>query len=361
MLEAERFPAESTPVESNSGHSLHHSVNVTGLKSNSQYAYRVGSGEIWSEWFHFRTASSEPDPFSFIYLGDAQNNILALWSRAIRSAYSDAPKAAFLLHAGDLVNRADDDSEWNEWFEAGDWIFATIPSIATPGNHEYPRNDRDIRELSRFWRPHFGLPDGAIRDLEETVYFLDYQGVRVISLNSNERLEEQAIWLEEVLSENPNRWTLITFHHPVFSSARGRDNEQLRALWKPLFDQHRVDLVLQGHDHSYARGRNLPGGVGGVDPLSGTVYVVSVSGPKMYRLAEEHWWDRAAENTQLYQIISIDGEVLHYQSLTATGELYDAFDLHKQPAGPNRLVEVLPEETPERLHSNTIGGRPPEE
>ena len=79
-------------------------------------------------------------PFSFIYFGDAQNDLKSRWSRTIRGAYSKMPKADFLLHAGDLVNRANNDHEWGEWFYAGGWIYGMMPSFATPGNHEYARD-----------------------------------------------------------------------------------------------------------------------------------------------------------------------------------------------------------------------------
>ena len=36
--------------------------------------------------------------------------------------------------------------------------------------------------------------------------------------------------------------------------AEGRDFEYARKIWKPLFDKYGVDLVLNGHDHTYARG-----------------------------------------------------------------------------------------------------------
>jgi hypothetical protein len=91
-----------------------------------------------------------------------------------------------------------------------------------------------------------------------------------------------------------------------------------------------------------------------VEAGTGTVYVVSVSGPKMYVLDDEPWWDRAAENTQLYQIISIDGGTLRYEARTAVGELYDAFELAKRDGLPNRLID---RPTRERRHDNTIGGR----
>ncbi len=354
MLDAEALAAETERVETDSGPAHFHSANAQGLRPGARYAYRVGFGELWSEWFHFRTASDRPEPFSFIYFGDAQNNLLSLWSRTIRSAYSDAPGAAFMIHAGDLTNRANRDTEWGEWFEAGDWIQAMVPSIPTPGNHEYPKDENGQRRLSSLWRPHFSLAAGDIEGLEETVYFVDYQGVRIISLNSNERLGEQAEWLDRTLGSSPHRWSVVTFHHPVFSTAKGRDNDTLRGLWKPIFDRHGVDLVLTGHDHTYGRGRNLPVGMTEVEAGTGTVYVVSVSGPKMYVLDDEPWWDRAAENTQLYQIISIDGGTLRYEARTAVGELYDAFELAKRDGLPNRLIDRPPRE---RRHDNTIGGR----
>lgn len=52
---------------------------------------------------------------------------------------------------------------------------------------------------------------------------------------------------------------------------------------------------------------NVPTGVNKVDEKTGTVYVVSVSGPKMYNLQKQDVMKRSAEDTQLYQLIHIDG------------------------------------------------------
>jgi hypothetical protein len=349
VKEAKTVSATTTPLSTDIGSCHCHSVNFTGLEPSTLYAYRVGDGTNWSEWFHFRTASDKPEPFAFIYFGDAQNDLKSLWSRVIRSAYSDATKARFIIHAGDLINRANRDAEWGEWFNAGGWVNGMVPSIPTPGNHEYGREADGPRQLDRHWKPQFTLPDHGPAGLEETVYYIDYQGVRIISLNSNEKLAEQVPWLEKTLSNNPNRWTVITFHHPVFSSARGRDNKEVRELWKPIFDKYRVDLVLQGHDHTYARS-NLNIGVSMLNKTSGTVYVVSVSGPKMYNLEREPWMQRAAEDTQLYQILYVNGNTLKYEARTAVGDLYDAFTLQKRNGAPNRLIEQAPR-TPERLRA----------
>jgi 3',5'-cyclic AMP phosphodiesterase CpdA len=353
---AKQLQATTEPFESNLGRAHYHSLEFTGLQPSTKYAYRVGDGTNWSEWFQFSTANDKPEPFSFIYFGDAQNDLRSLWSRVIREAHSDAPRARFMIHAGDLVNNGTRDAEWGEWFGAGGWLNGMIPSVPTPGNHEYARDpDRPLlrRDLTRHWRPQFTLPENGIDELKESVYYLDYQGVRIISLNSNEHEREQVPWLESVLKDNPNKWTVLTFHHPVYSTAKGRDNPDIRNLWKPVFDKYRVDLVLQGHDHGYGRfsnelSENVGTGQNTRSPEGGTVYVVSVSGPKMYNVERTKAMARAAENTQLYQIISIDRDVLRYEARTATGELYDAFRLKKRAGERNELVNEIPE-TPERL------------
>jgi len=335
---ARRVAATTSVLDTESGDAHYHSVRFTGLEPGTLYAYRVASDEGSSEWFQFRTATGEPRPFSFIYFGDAQRNILALWSRVVRSAFAAAPDARFLLHAGDLVNNGEKDEQWGEWFRAGSWIFGSVPSIPVIGNHEYVDDGDGGEKPTDHWGVQFTLPGNGPAGFDGTTYFVDYDGVRVVVLNSFERLEEQTPWLESVLRENPNRWTVAAFHHPVYSATGARDNEDLRDLWKPLFERYGVDLVLQGHDHTYARGRNLPGEKDR-EPSGGPMYVVSVSGPKMYEMTDKRWMDRAAEDTQLYHIVAVNGDTLRFDAFTAAGEKYDAFDLIKTEGGGNLLVD----------------------
>jgi hypothetical protein len=343
----------------------YHTVEFQGLTPSTKYAYRVGDGVNFSEWFHFNTASDRPEPFSFIYFGDTQNNVRSMWSRVLREAYGDAPDAAFLLHAGDLVNVAESDAEWGEWFGAGQWINAMVPSVPVPGNHELAKLPDGTFCVSHHWRLMFALPENGPRGLEESCYTLVYQGVRIIAMNSNRQLEEQATWLDRVLAENDCEWVVCTFHHPMHSTGKDRDNSRLRSHWKPILNKHRVDLVLQGHDHTYGRTglqtpgtgppavANVPTGKAHADEHTGTIYVVSVSGPKMYDLQPHPFMRRVAEGTQLYQIITIDGRELRYEARTARGELYDAFTLRKREGKPNELIEQIPD-TPERRRAPAV-------
>jgi len=312
----------------------YHHVTFNKLKPNTVYAYRVGSGEYWSEWFQFTTASQTDKPFSFIYLGDAQNDIRSKWSRVIRKAFSHQPDARFIIHTGDLINRSDNDTEWGEWHYGGGFINGMIPSIPSPGNHEYIRNKQRVLTLDPHWGVQYTLPANGPKGLEKSVYYVDYQNVRVISLDSQmiildeESAKIQYQWLEKVLRENTNLWTVVTFHHPIFSTAKSRDNKEFRERFKPLFDQYHVDLVLQGHDHTYSRGQNLPRGLSGRE-ASGPVYLVSVSGPKMYKVDSAKWMNVSLENTQLFQLIHIDHQDLKFEAYKTSGELFDAFSLKK--------------------------------
>lgn len=362
----------------------YHSVTFEGLEADSAYAYRVGDGTHWSEWFHAETASEEPESFSFLYLGDAQNNLRSHWSRAIRAAYSTAPDADFVIHAGDLINHGDRNVEWGRWHQAGDWIQSMVPNVPVPGNHEYYGGsewdrlerliDSDEPHLSVHWRPQFALPQNGPEGLEETVYFVDYQGLRLIGLNTmaakldSTLLRRQTEWLETTLQETDARWTVVTMHHPLFSSSEGRENPDLRRAWRPLFEEYGVDLVLQGHDHTYARGesRNITQGVN-ARPSGGPVYVNSVSGAKMYELKGDRWdsydgidLERGAENTQLFQVVRVAQDTMAYRSYTVTGERYDAFDLVQQDDAPNEMIERVPEGRGERTHDNTIPYERPE-
>lgn len=331
-----------------------HSANFIDLTPDTKYAYRVGDGVNWSEWFQFTTAPSQPAPFSFIYFGDAQNDLKSHWSRVVREAYSDAPKAKFMLHAGDLINRAEADAEWGEWFYAGSFLHSVMASVAVPGNHEQAKQEDGARRLSHHWRAQFELPTHGPEGLGESCYTFEYGNTRFICLNSNEKIEEQSKWLNSVLAKNQSRWVVCTFHHPIFSAAKDRDNAALRKAWKPIFDTYRVDLVLTGHDHTYGRTgletpmdvpetlSNVATGENKLDPTTGTVYVVSVSGPKMYNLQPSQVMKRVAEDTQLYQIIHIDGDELRYEARTAKGTLYDTFSLRKRTGEINQLIEGKP-------------------
>jgi len=389
-LGAEQFPATTEPLDLQSMEALgqsvplafnkdlpavhFHSVVFKGLKPDTLYAYRVkGAGEKWSEWLQTRTAA-ETGPLTFLYLGDAQNALRSHWSRLIRAGFQQAPKADFILHAGDLVNRGSRDLEWAEWFDASGFIHGMIPAVPLAGNHEYdwltlPSQDR-ARALSILWRPQFTLPlePELDADLQEVVYDLRYsRDVHLFALSTQSpKIEQQAAWLDTQLKASDAKWKIVTMHHPIFSSGKGRDDPDRRALLLPVIQKHSVDLVLQGHDHTYARGAigQTPERLG-FKAKGGkleTMFVNSVSGPKQYPVKPKGWAGYAADgvalirkgaNTQFFQTITIDDDTLSYAAYTATGALYDDFAMKKDRRGQKKITRGATSTMDERLFSNT--------
>ncbi|NNJ69899.1 MAG: hypothetical protein HKP10_01265, partial [Kiritimatiellales bacterium] len=216
---AMRIPATTEMVDlkfahkATQGEVFYHSSLFEDLQPETLYTYRVGDGKKrWSEWIQFRTASTEPKPFSFVYFGDAQNDVLSRWSRVIRMAHQTAPDAAFALHAGDLINRANADTEWAGWFKAGGFLHAQWTGIPIIGNHEYHKlrdgAEAGERRMSMLWRPQFTLPveKSLPETLHETVYTVEYQGMQIIALNSFKLKEEQIDYLETQLKKPGFRW-----------------------------------------------------------------------------------------------------------------------------------------------------------
>ena len=310
----------------------YHSVVFKELAPDTLYAYRVGSEDAWSEWNQFRTATQEFKPFSFVYLGDPQNDILSMCSRVFRAAYQQAPEAALWLLAGDIVNVGDDDSLWGEFYEGLGWIARMTPMVMVAGNHEYKKSPLGggKKGLTFLWRPQFTLPANGPEGLEESAYYVDFQGVRFIILNGNEMLEEQAKWIKKVLKDNPQRWTIVSIHQPFYSTAEDRDNPYHRMLFTKTFDKYKVDLVLQGHDHTYGRTYRVYKNARSED--KGPVYVVSVTGPKQYDSSDlyKDIMAKTGSDTQLYQVIKVEKNKLVYEAYDAAGELFDSFELTKE-------------------------------
>lgn len=222
---AETYRARTVRLEVEGAASHHHTVTFGGLVPNGPYLYRVAGGGEWSEWHAARTAADQPEPFTFLFLGDAQEGVRSHWSRVIRAAYAAAPDARFALHAGDLVDDGGTERTWGDWFRAGSWIHSTVPVVPVTGNNEFVNDpdDSDGVALTPHWSPHFAFPDNGPPGMENAVYYLDVQGVRIVALDTERpsTFRQQAEWLNEVLAENPNRWTVVSFHRPLFPCGVG--------------------------------------------------------------------------------------------------------------------------------------------
>ncbi|WP_019143926.1 fibronectin type III domain-containing protein [Aeromicrobium massiliense] len=355
----------------------HFSTVVSGLKPGTDYTYRVATDGAWSDWATFGTADPDEKEFSYVYYGDAQIGLDTTWPEVVRQAQAKAPDSIGSVHAGDLIDNAGNDVQWQNWFKGMKTPAATTNVFAAPGNHEYSGD-----KLMTAWKAHFEYPannpgDSTIGEMAklaegdsevaqqyrayfdhwsefaaETVYFSDYQGVRFITVNATRDTtfltpdalpacaaadcpstkvsalwtQYQAAWLDHVLTESPSKWNVVTFHQPVYSGSEGRDEPILREYWVPVFEKHDIDLVQMGHDHVYSRGFKSTTATSTPGVTSGPVYIVSNSGAKHYDLETDEknvWTNNGATQVQkgedftTYQVVDVTEDTLTYSSYIA--------------------------------------------
>ena len=119
----------------------------------------------------------------------------------------------------------------------------TRPAI---GNHEYKTPG-----ASGYYSYFKGRQPGS-----PGYYRVAANGWNVYVLNSNcDRVScpAEAGWLDRQMRAHPSRCSIVTMHHPRYSSGLEHgNNTAVTPLWRAAY-RHRNELVLSGHDHDYER------------------------------------------------------------------------------------------------------------
>ena len=304
-----------------------HTVTLTGLDPGTAYIYSVGDGsdDGWSELAEFTTAPGRTEPFSFMYMGDAQNG-LERWGSLVQSAYRQRPDVAFCIMAGDLVDRGNERDDWDSFFHSSRGVYDHCPVVPAIGNHENQGGHPGM------YLQMFDLPKNGPEGIEpERAYTFRYSNAEFFVLDTNLTMESQAVWLEKALAASTATGKLAVHHHPAYSSKPERDNPSIREHWTPLFDKYHLDMALQGHDHAYLRTYPIKDQKKVASTAEGTVYIVSVSGTKYYEQDKREYTEFGMTNTSTFQVldIQISGNRLVYRSYDTDGKLRDNLIIEK--------------------------------
>lgn len=174
-----------------------------------------------------------------------------------------------VLALGDLQY---EDGELSGFRGSYDSSWGALRSITrpVPGNHEYHSPDA-AGYFTYFGNQQPGSPG---------YYAFDIGSWRVYALNSNcddIDCDRQVRWLDEDMAGNPRRCTVITMHHPRYSSAEHGSDTSVIPFWEVAL-RHRADLALAGHDHDYERFRKMDSS--GSESATGIASFVSGAGGK---------------------------------------------------------------------------------
>lgn len=319
---------------------LLHTASLKGLKPEMGYYYQVIVEEegkqdiIRGEVSSFQTASLPSTPFAFAVMGDTQGNPAV---NGKLSQYAWALRPNFLVIPGDLVDDGPIKNQWvNEFFASMNPLMSRVPFYPVLGNHE--RN-------ADFYYRYMDLP------APEYYYSFQYGNAVFFMLDSNKKVgeeSEQYIWLEKQLQalqerENAGKsdvvWKFVSYHHPSYSS----DEDDYGNLWKgkstwgdlrirpltKLFDRYAMDVVWNGHIHSYER--TWPILNGNVAEESGTVYMVTGGGGGGLEQAGpiRPPFQNNVRRGHHFVYVAINGRTLELKSFDLEGKLFDTVTLKK--------------------------------
>lgn len=327
-----KIEAQSKLFKTSGGKMGYYWAKLKKLSFHSKYSYRVCTGAEASAWYHFSMPDHTTDRFSFVYFGDVQDSLNGKMKELFTNVRHQQPKTDFYLFGGDLIERPMN-SYWQEAFNSLDSITQTTPVVAAPGNHEYIKGLVNLIE-DRFTYVFSYLVDSRYKD--NNVYAFDYKDATIITLDSNRDiwfLYSQREWLKEKLQQSTKKWKIVVLHHPIYSVRGKYNNLAVRSMFNSLLTDCGVDLVLQGHEHGYARMINKADN----GSLTTPVYLVSHCSPKDYRLYFNDKYDRYGTNNKFYQNISVSKDTLHIQAFTGDNKLYDDISVIKV----NKQVKVL--------------------
>jgi 3',5'-cyclic AMP phosphodiesterase CpdA len=327
--------AVSRPLPADGSGLVVHVAALTGLKPDTTYMYRLGDGDSWSRSYWFTTAPADTAAFRFLVFGDSQSDGYENWGRLVRQAYRDNPQAAFLTVVGDLVDVGADYSQWREWFDAAEAVISNVTIMPLTGNHETYTPVWGERTMPVLFTAQFKLPANGPDGLQGLVYSFDYGDAHFVILDSQEReearfipdmLARQQAWLDADLAATAKRWKIVLLHKTPYPVKSGRSNESVKAAFVPLFDKHRVDVVISGHDHVYARTYPLTG-----DKITagGTIYVTAGrSGAKAYQYVtpnELHEFFYNPFEEPNYLVVEVGQDKLSVKTVSQSGQQIDSW------------------------------------
>ena len=178
------------------------------------------------------------------------------------NAVKDHSNVSFIVSAGDQVNAGKNEREYAAYLGAD--ALTSLPVATTVGNHDSVSNQYSL---------HFNNPNAFsskdanyIQGQTEagTDYYYSYGNVLFIVLDTNNyNCATHENVMKKAISENKDaKWRIVVFHQDIFGSGYDHsdsDGMVLRTQLTPLMDKYDIDVVLQGHDHTYSRTYQLQG------------------------------------------------------------------------------------------------------
>lgn len=376
-----RYGLDSTHLKKHiklDGELTDHEVEIGQLEADTRYYYSLGESSYKSgQFFETLPIKGKLKAYSFLVLGDCGTGYSE--QTEVKNAVIREKGSHFdgVLLLGDNAYQSGTDENYQSNFFRYDEIFRNSVIWPAPGNHDYNNHlpfSKDPAYYNIFNCPTKaeagGVPSGT-----EKYYSYDFGNIHFISIDSydesTKETGEMYQWLKKDLDSNSQDWTVVYWHHPPYSKgSHNSDNTcmnrkmvQMRKRILPLLESYNVDLVLNGHSHTYERSMLLHGHYGksktldstqivndqsgilekgepyvkGDDDSKGTVYCVMGSSGKVSKV--HRTWPHPIMYAYDHEnpgalILNIERSELSFEYLTADGIVGDRVTILKEATRP---------------------------
>ncbi len=349
-LSSEPYMTNSTSFEGEVISDRHGSnvakVTVTGLEKGETYYYTCVSGDEKSEVYSFSTV--EADSFSALYMSDIHITL----DEETQSVAATADDFAGLLT--EVKERYDINMILSAGDQATDGLLEEYKGLSfSPesrsltfataiGNH-------DRKGIA--YKYFTNLPnedEGMISSPQGGNYYFTKGDVLFLVIDSNNAsATDHRNFIKKAVAENSElKWRVVMMHHDLYGGtieSREDENDLLRLILSPIFDEFNIDLVLTGHSHHYSvtdvvyNGKSVAGVENGgtVHNAEGTVYMVSASVARPREAEEIPYSELVAIGMdgyadKLYTIIDFSSEAIAVTTYErGSGEEFAGFTLTK--------------------------------
>lgn len=379
-------------------------ATVSGLAPGSEFDYRVQDGRGASFEARARAPKGPGQPHRFVVFGDGGADSSEQKAVAHRASLA---RPDFVMVTGDIVYYKGLMSEYLAKFfpiynsnraspGSGAPLLRSTPFLVAPGNHDLLERDLDQFPDALAYFLVWALPrNGPIAEAgsantptlrgsearrrafldrageaypRTASYSFDYGDAHWTVLDTNPYADwtDPALraWLSrDLASARGAAWRFVAFHQPPFHSSDAHSDEQRTRVLAPLFEEHRVDIVFNGHIHNYQRSypMRFSGEGSGDRPVGpdghvrgrwaldtafdgatrtrpdGVIYVVTgAGGARLYdreRGDDASSWQeftaRFVSDTHSLTVVDLDATRLTVRQVTAEGKEVDRFVVTK--------------------------------
>lgn len=270
----------------------------------------VGSLTSWAPAQELSGTHAATDPLKFAVIGDNGTGDTPEYDvgRQMATSHARFPFELVIMLGDNLYGRQEP-QDFVDKFERpyAPLLRAGVQFYAALGNHDDPSN-----------RSY-----GAFNMGGERYYTFARKGVRFLVLDSNAMDRTQLSWTEAQLTQTPETWKVVFFHHPLYSDGKRHGSSvELRVLLEPLFVRYGVSAVFSGHDHIYERTK----------PQKGITYFIEGSSGQLRKgnVRRSELTAAAFDEDQTFMLVDVAGDEMSFQAVSRTGQIVDSGVVHRR-------------------------------